>query len=107
MLHQATQAIERSLSLSRTISDWNVSSEQLADPPRKRTPPLASYFDELPNNITKRSMSVAIFRRTCDRAKELTSGWVSEAIVANLERLEAQDKRSGYGPVEIRACGDI
>ena len=45
MLHQVTRAIEPSLSLAQTISDWNAISEQLADPPRKRTPQLASYFD--------------------------------------------------------------
>ena len=45
MVHQATRAIEPSLPLSRAIRDWNVISEQLADPPRKRTPQLASYFD--------------------------------------------------------------
>ena len=45
MLNQVKRAIEPSLSLSKTLSQWNAISEQLADPPRKRKPQLASYFD--------------------------------------------------------------
>ena len=45
MLNQVTRSIEPSISLSRTLGEWNAISEQLADPPRKRKPQLASYFD--------------------------------------------------------------
>ena len=45
MLHQVTRAIEPSLAPSRTLSEWNAIPEQLADPPRKRKPQLARYFD--------------------------------------------------------------
>lgn len=45
MLNQVKRSIEPSLSLSRTFSEWDKISEQLADPPRERKPQLASYFD--------------------------------------------------------------
>ena len=45
MLNQLKRAIEPSLSLSETLSQWNAISEQLADSPRKRKPQLADYFD--------------------------------------------------------------
>ena len=54
MLRQVTQVIEPSLALSRTLSDWNAISEELADAPRKRKPQFASYFDWPPNDLTLR-----------------------------------------------------
>ena len=47
MLNQLKQAIEPSLSPSETLSQWNTISEELADPPNKRKPQLADYFDQI------------------------------------------------------------
>ena len=44
-LNQTKRAIEPALPLAQMIENWNAISQSLAEPPRRRMPQLAEYFE--------------------------------------------------------------